>query len=362
MLDKKVTVEKKKISVAVIALLLFLILILIVVIAVMLFRVSGKKALAQTVVYSSEPIDIEIAEESEELGEGQIIYNDIVYQFNEDLVSILIMGIDKESINEIGGQSWSVEEGDMRGGGQADGLFLVVLNPHIKKVDVIAINRNSMAVIDVFDKTGKYKGVQLHQIALQHGFGDGKEQSCERQVKAVSRMFYNIPINAYAAISMDAIPDMNDAIGGVTLIAPDEIIYPEYNMDIHPGDEVTLMGEQAYWFLRLRYEYQEGSSDVRLNRQKLYLSKFLEKAKLESKSDIRVAINLYDVLKKYMVTTIGADSFTYIVTEIIGYDFDPDSIYSLKGETVMGDEYEEFHVDEQALQELIIKLFYEPVK
>ncbi|MBR1651276.1 MAG: LCP family protein [Lachnospiraceae bacterium] len=362
MLDKKVTVEKKKISVAVIAILLFLILILIAVIVLMLFRASGKKTLAGTVVNSEDPIEIEIAEETEGLKEGQIIYNDIVYQYNEDLVSILIMGIDKETVNEIGGQSWEEVEGSQFNGGQADGLFLLVLNPHTKKVDVVAINRNTMANIDVFDGYGRYEGIQLMQIALQHGFGDGKEQSCERQVKAVSRLLYNIPINAYAAISMDAIPDMNDAIGGVTLIAPDEIVYPEYNMDIHPGDEVTLMGEQAYWFLRLRYEYQEGSSDVRLNRQKIYLSKFLEKAKQESKSDIRVAINLYDVLKKYMVTTIGADSFTYIVTELIGYDFDPDSIYSLKGETVMGEKYEEFHVDEQALQELIIKLFYEPVK
>ncbi len=362
MLDKKVTIEKKKISVVAIAFLLLLILILICVLVILIFRTSGKKTLAENVVNSSEPIQIEIAEESDELQEGQIKYNGKVYQFNEDLVSILVMGIDTETVNEIGGQSWSVEEGDMRGGGQADGLFLVVLNPHTKKVDVVAINRNSMAIIDVFDKNGRYKGVQLHQIAIQHGFGDGKEQSCERQVKAVSRMFYNIPINAYAAISMDAIPDMNDAIGGVTLIAPDEIVYPEYNMDIHPGDEVTLMGEQAYWFLRLRYEDQEGSSDVRLNRQKLYLSKFLAKAKEESKADIRVAINLYDVLKKYMVTTIGADSFTYIATEVAGYDFDPDGIYSLKGESVMGEKYEEFHVDEQALQELIIQLFYEPVK
>ncbi|MCR4618490.1 MAG: LCP family protein [Lachnospiraceae bacterium] len=361
MLEKKETVEKKKIGLGFIIFALLLILIVALVGVVFFLRESGKKTLAHTVTLTSEPIAIDIAETTEELKDNQIIYNDAVYQLNEDIVTILVMGIDKESVYEIGGQSWEYMEGSNTNGGQADALFLVVLNPHSKKVDVVAINRNSMAIIDVFDKNGRYKGVQLHQIALQHGFGDGKEQSCERQVKAVSRMFYNIPINAYAAISMDAIPDMNDAIGGVTLIAPDEIVYPEYNMDIHPGDEVTLKGEQAYWFLRLRYEDEAGSSDVRLARQKLYLSKFLATAKEESKADIRVAVNLYNTLSKYMVTSIGVDSFTYIVTEIVNYDFDPDNIITLQGQTVMGEKYEEFKYDYEALQELIIKLYYEPL-
>ena len=35
--------------------------------------------------------------------------------------------------------------------------------------------------------------------------------------------------------------------------------------------------------------------------------------------------------------------------------------YSLKGETIQGEEFEEFYVDEEALYELIIDIFYEPV-
>ena len=46
----------------------------------------------------------------------------------------------------------------------------------------------------------------------------------------------------------------------------------------------------------------------------------------------------------------------------MNYHFDQSSIYSLEGETVQGDKFEEFYVDEDALYEMIIDIFYEPVE
>jgi hypothetical protein len=37
-------------------------------------------------------------------------------------------------------------------------------------------------------------------------------------------------------------------------------------------------------------------------------------------------------------------------------------MYSLEGETVQGNNFEEFYVDDDALQQLIIDLFYEPAE
>ena len=34
----------------------------------------------------------------------------------------------------------------------------------------------------------------------------------------------------------------------------------------------------------------------------------------------------------------------------------------MQGETVMGDEFEEFYPDEDALYEMILNIFYEPVE
>ena len=60
----------------------------------------------------------------------------------------------------------------------------------------------------------------------------------------------------------------------------------------------------------------------------------------------------------YLVTSVD---FTDLVTELMDYDFSEDQMYTVPGETVMGDQYEEYYVDEDALLNLIMEVFYVPV-
>lgn len=359
MLDRETVVEKKKFGIVTVTMIIIITMILTAVGSVVVMRMTGKASLAATV--ASAEIT-ELGEKADELETNEILYKDGDYVLNEDLITVLVMGIDKETVVEVGGQSWEEEEGSQFAGGQADALFLLLINPHDKNVYVISINRNSMAEVDVFDEEGNYRGIFTEQIALQHGYGDGKEESCLRQVKAVSRMFHGIPIHAYAAISMDAIPELNDMVGGITVEVLDDIIYPEYDMDLHQGETVTLFGEKAYWYVRLRDENMFNSNELRLQRQKQYMTTFAAAAKNQSMSDIRVAVNLYQTVHKYMVTDIDLNEFTYMATEYMDYDFDRENMYSLQGETIQGSDFEEFYVDEDSLQDLIIELFYEPAE
>ncbi|MDE6738977.1 MAG: LCP family protein [Lachnospiraceae bacterium] len=357
MLDRETVVEKKKFGIITVTIIIIITIILTVIGSVAGMRMIGKASLS-TAAASAEII--ELGEKADELETNGILYKGGNYVLNEDLVTVLVMGIDKETVVEVGGQSWEEEEGSEYAGGQADALFLLLINPHDKNVYVISINRNSMAEVDVFDEEGNYQGIFTKQIALQHGYGDGKEESCLRQVKAVSRMFHGIPIHGYAAVSMDAIPELNDMVGGITVEVLDDIIYPEYDMDLHQGETVTLFGEKAYWYVRLRNENVFNSNELRLQRQKQYMTTFAAEAKNQSMSDIRVAVNLYQTVRKYMVTDIDLNEFTYMATEYINYDFDRENMHSLQGETVQGSNFEEFYVDEDSLQDLIIELFYEP--
>lgn len=377
MLDRETITEKKKFGIGTLTVITILTVILLVAGIILVLRMIGKASLSAAVPGTeSAGIGVGIGDgdtdgftgdsdgepNGELAGENEILYQGRVYALNEDLVTVLVMGIDKETVTEVGGQSWTAQETGEYAGGQADALFLVVINPHDKNFYVVAINRNSMAEVDVFDEEGNYKGIFTKQIALQHGYGDGEEESCLRQVRAVSRMFHGIPINAYAAISMDAIPELNDAVGGVTVEVLDDIIYPEYDMNLRQGETVTLYGEKAYWYVRLRNENVFNSNELRLQRQKQYLTTFASEAKNQCLSDIRVAVNLYRTVRKYMVTDIDLSTFTYMATEYLSYDFDAENLYSLQGETVQGNNFEEFYVDDSCLQELILELFYEPAE
>lgn len=359
MIDRNTVVKKKKMGFGTLTLITVFAVFLMIIGSMEGMRMVGKAALSVTV---SETDAAPQSKKADEAKETETLYRGNSYVLNEDLVTALVMGIDKETVTRVGGQSWSAEETGGYAGGQADALFLAVINPHKKNISVIAINRNAMAEVDVFDEDGNYQGVYTKQIALQHGYGDGGEESCLRQVKAVSRMFHDIPIHVYAAISMDAIPELNDVLGGITVEVLDDIIYPEYDMDLHQGETVTLNGEKAYWYVRLRNENVFNSNELRLQRQKQYLTTFAAQAKKLSVKDVRVAVKLYQAASKYTVTNVDLNKFTYMATEYLNYDFDVKDLYSLQGEVIQGNQFEEFYVDEDALQELIMEVFYEPVE
>lgn len=367
MLDEEIIVEKKKLGFGRVTVFTIIAGVCVLLLVVGILRITGKKSINKPMEVTATSAVKDAADNMGEpasptMLENTILYDGKEYALNEDLITILVMGIDTETQKEVGGQSWEAEEGSAQAGGQADALFLILMNPHDKNVSILAIDRNAMADVDIFDEEGNYEGVQIKQIALQHGYGDGKEQSCERQVKAVSRMLGDIPINAYVAISMDAIPELNDAVGGITVDVLEDIVYPEYDMDLHQGETVKLEGDKAYWYVRLRQEDEFGSNEMRLQRQKQYMTTFAAAVKNEVASDIRVAADLYQVLRKYMVSNIDLSQFVYLATEYRDYEFDVSNLFSLPGETVMGNNYEEFYIDQDAAKDLIVRLFYEPVE
>ncbi len=295
-----------------------------------------------------------------DLEQGVIVYKDVKYRLNEDMITILVMGIDKELVDHIAGQSWSDPTGAFSGG-QADALFLVLLNPHNKEISVVAINRNTMVDNEIYNSMGNYIGMRSQQICLQHGYGDGGVESCERQVRAVSRLFRGLAINSYAAISMDAIPKLNDAVGGVTVEVLEDIKESRFGVNLVKGETVTLFGNDAYYYVRYRNTSIFDSATMRLARQQQYINAFGTKAKQKALEDIRVAADLYTLMQAYTTTDMDINSFTYLASETAGYSFSYENIYSLKGETELVGEYEEYHVDDEALEDLIIQLFYEPV-
>ena len=284
--------------------------------------------------------------------EGWIRYDGKIYAYNEDILTFLVMGIDRET------DAFEVAEG--QNGGQADALFLVVVDPHEKAVKVIGINRNTMTDIDFYDEKGRYRTTGLGQICIQHGFGNGVEESCEYQKKAVQSLFYNLPVHGYAAVNEGAIPAINDAVGGVDVAVLEDLTARDRTLV--RGETVHLTGESAFWYVKYRDTTVFGSADRRLERQKQYLEAFAAKAKEAVRKDPSVALDLYNSIRPQMVTDITADEAAYLASSLSGYRFGEGDLYTLKGETVMGEKYEEFYADEDALYQMIIEVFYEEVE
>lgn len=320
----------------------------------------GKANLRSNVIAAPKlenaPVVIELQPTEEEAAgwkEGWVKYNGQIYAYNEDILTFLVMGIDKNrDVKEV-------DEGT--NGGQADALFLVVLNPHDNSLSVIGINRNTMTDISVYDDNGAYVNTIKAQIAVQHGFGNGVEESCEYQVNAVQHLFYEMPVHGYAAINMSAIGPLTDMVGGVDVVALEDIKSGNSTV-IKEGEEVHLEGDLAFAYIHNRDTKEFGSADHRLERQKQFITTYLQKVKQKTKEDIGFPISVYQSIAPQTVTSLTVDEMTYLVSIAKDYSFDENYLYTLKGETKQGDVFEEFYVDETDLFELILKVFYEPVE
>lgn len=320
----------------------------------------GKANLRSNVIAAPKlenaPVVVELQpteEESAGWKEGWVKYNGQIYAYNEDILTFLVMGIDKNrDVKEV-------EEGT--NGGQADALFLVVLNPHDNSLSVIGINRNTMTDISVYDDNGAYVNTIKAQITVQHGFGNGVEESCEYQVNAVQHLFYEMPVHGYAAINMSAIGPLTDMVGGVDVVALEDIKSGNSTV-IKEGEEVHLEGDLAFAYIHNRDTKEFGSADHRLERQKQFITTYLQKVKQKTKEDIGFPISVYQSIAPQTVTSLTVDEMTYLVSIAKDYSFDENYLYTLKGETKQGDVFEEFYVDETDLFELILKVFYEPVE
>ncbi len=320
----------------------------------------GKANLRSNVIAAPKlenaPVVIELQPTEEEAAgwkEGWVKYNGQIYAYNEDILTFLVMGIDKNrDVKEVA-------EGT--NGGQADALFLVVLNPHDNSLSVIGINRNTMTDISVYDDNGAYVNTIKAQIAVQHGFGNGVEESCEYQVNAVQHLFYEMPVHGYAAINMSAIGPLTDMVGGVDVVALEDVKSGNSTV-IKEGEEVHLEGDLAFAYIHNRDTKEFGSADHRLERQKQFITTYLQKVKQKTKEDIGFPISVYQAIAPQTVTSLTVDEMTYLVSIAKDYSFDENYLYTLKGETKQGDVFEEFYVDETDLFELILKVFYEPVE
>ena len=276
-----------------------------------------------------------------------IQYQGNTYKYNDHLSNYLFMGIDsREDVDTYESQ---------QDAGQADAIFLVSLDRATEEVKVLFIPRDSMTKIEVFNPAGKSLGMTTDHINIQYAYGDGKQKSCELMKTAVSNLLEGLPIQGYCSMNMDGIPVITDFVGGVEVTVPDDSL-EEVNPDFTKDAVVTLTGENAEQFVRYRDIEKSQSALVRQERQKTYLQALLKKSQEQAAKDAGFVTGLYDSIKSYTVTNMGNDVFAKLLTASQKGISDTQTV---PGEGTQGANFDEYHVDQDKLTDLIISMFYD---
>lgn len=279
-------------------------------------------------------------------------YNGKKYQYNNRVTTLLYAGLD--SFDEL---KQTATYGDKA---RADSIMLIVLDEASKKMSVVAINRDTMTEVHRFSRNGGDLGTYVTHLGYAYANGDGGTASCENLKTAVSTLFNDLPIDGYMVSNQTSIVMINDLVGGVTVTVPNNDLATQYP-ELTEGNIVTLDESNVRAYVQQRDTAVDFSNEGRIERQKSFVLSFMDEFGTLVKDN---SMQVWDELEEcsdWMQTDITKNRYLSLADAFSQTNLAPDSYYILEGEDQLGELHDEFYYDEDALQELIIKLFYREV-
>ena len=298
--------------------------------------------------WSSQRNAVDVESITEDANETFVI-NGKTYVKKGNLDSILLIGIDQFDENEVVLNNRNNRLNDFN--------MLVVIDNDAKNYAAVQVNRDTMAYVHALDENGEDFGTEYEQIAFAHSFGSGGKDSCINTVNTVSDYLYGADINHYASFTMDAVPILNDLVGGVTVTCISDFSnqYPEMT----EGATVTLKGEQALTYIRARKSMADPTNIARMERQRQYLDAFREQLKQDVDVNQDFISKAFKLLNDEVVTDCTVNQLDRLYDKAKDYEFL--GILTPDGESVKGEEYMEFTANEDDLRQIIVDIYYSPV-
>ncbi len=284
-----------------------------------------------------------------DVGRAEIYIDGKKYAAKDSVETILFVGVDKYEMptdeTYINGQ-------------QADLLMLLVMDHNTKSYDILQLNRDTVTQIQTLGITGDSAGTIDAQIALSHAYGTGGKDSSLNTVDAVSNLLYGIEIDHYMTIRMSAIPILNNAVDGVTLELLEDFV--GLNPTYKKGTSVTLSGEEAVAYVQYRVQMENSTNTNRMARQKQYMAAWSEQFRQKLATEDSFVVTTVLEISDYLVSDMTVEEMDGFASSFASYT--SNGISDIAGDSVKGEEFMEFHVDEKALQQQVVNLFYEPAE
>ena len=309
-------------------------------ILVLVLMISGLRIMEST-VFSDDTVT------TEPVSSKTVTRDNVKYFPRQDITTVLIMGIDQEGPVE--------DSGSYRNEGECDVVMLAIFDETNEDYSILALNRDSMVEMPALGLGGKQAGTFFGQLALSHTYGSGLEDSCENTRRTVADLLSGAVIDYYVAMNMDAIGLLNDAVGGVTVTVTDDFSAVDNSI---PMGTVTLNAEQARSYVQIRKDIGDQLNISRMERHQDYIDGFMRAFEAKMDGNDSFVLSTYEEISPYLVTDCSVNTLTTLVSRFSDYELQ--EIVTPEGENILTKEYFEFHLDEEKLDELVLRLFYAP--
>ncbi|MCM3162737.1 LytR family transcriptional regulator [Metabacillus litoralis] len=216
---------------------------------------------ADTVASIHEDIDRKVSEKRTE----EVVFTE------KDPISILLMGVDER-------------EGDR---GRSDSLILMTVNPNTNSTQMVSIPRDTRTEI-----IGKGT-----QDKINHAYAFGGTEMALNTVEN----FLDVPVDYFVKINMESFKDTVDAVGGVEVNNTLDFSYGGFDF---PNGKITLNGEKALAYTRMRYEDPRGDFG-RQDRQRQVIEGVMKKG--ANVSSITKFGDMFNVVRNNVTTNLTFD-------------------------------------------------------
>lgn len=273
------------------------------------------------------------------------------YALKRDVTTFLILGLDKFNVEIENNEGYFNYQ-------QSDFIVLLVIDNEAETVDALQINRDTITEVNVLGVAGQKISTKKEQIALSHAYGNTELVSCRNTADAVSNLLKGAPIDHVLSTTLDAVPILNDQVGGVEVYIEDD--FSAIDKKLVQGTTMKLTGGQALEFIQSRVDMPEPTNLARMERQRVYMDGLFERLTVCTKENDEFASETMKKLADYITSNCTSGQLENIFTNISGYEFK--GVVPLEGEAKIGEKYTEFYPDSAALEKTVIDLFYNKVK
>ena len=230
-----------------------------------------------------------------------IIYDDVEFEdieidigsagFKQALIDWATIGNDKHmtSKNVINVLLIGADSRKGTNSGNTDVMMLLSLNRKTKQLKLVSFLRDSYLYIE-----GKENS---YCTKLNAAFSMGGPETLVQTIENN----YKIDIDNYVIVNFESFKSIIDAMGGVTVDVQQyeaDYNYKKFKIELPVGEGVTLNGEQALCFCRIRGCDSDGDVS-RTRRQRQVIDSIISRVKQASISDLNKYI---DILLPYVET------------------------------------------------------------
>ncbi|MET3655490.1 LCP family glycopolymer transferase [Sporosarcina psychrophila] len=280
------------------------------ILAVVVYGIVVFKGLTDTAKEIHEPIDRELSEKREEP----------VAFIKKEPFSVLVLGVDER-------------EGDK---GRSDTMIVLTVNPALKSSKMVSIPRDTYT-----EMVGK--GVQ---DKINHAYAFG---GIEMSMDSIEGLL-DIPIDYVVQVNMESFKDIVDAVGGIKVTNPLDFKVGTYTF---PKGEITLDGEKALSFVRMRYEDPRGDFG-RQDRQKQVIQAVMrEGASLNSLVNFK---SIFGAIGKNVRTNMTFDEMIDVQSKYRDAFGKVDQLYIKEGQGKMMNGVWYYMMNDQELESIKVEL------